>query len=149
MENSDTVITLIGERLAKVGNEFMFRGGAKECGGCKLKKTCLNLNEGIKYRITGVRNTGKHDCFVHDSGVCAVEVIEAPLELSVESRKAIKGSTIVFEPLSCRVSSCEHYELCHPSGLNKGDKLVIIDVQNEIIEPCSKEFILKAVEIKR
>lgn len=149
MEHPDTIITLIGEKQAKVGNEFIFRGGAKECEGCKLKKTCLNLNEGGKYRITGVRNTGKHDCFVHDSGVCAVEVIEVPVELSVESRKAIKGSTIIFEPPSCRVSSCEHYELCHPPGIKKSDRLTIIDVENGIIEPCTEEYILKAVEIKR
>lgn len=149
MENSDTIITLIGEKLAKVGNEFIFRGGAKECNVCKLKKTCLNLNKGSKYRITAVRNTGQHDCAVHYQGACAVEVIEAPLEISIESKKAIKGSTIVFEPLSCRVSSCENYGLCHPSGLKKGDKVTIMDVGNDVIEPCSKEYTLKAVEIKR
>ncbi len=38
MEESDTLITLIGTKLAKEGNEFIFKGGARECEPCRLKK---------------------------------------------------------------------------------------------------------------
>ena len=55
MEESDTIITLIGTKLAKVGNEFIFKGGAKECEPCRLNKTCLGLNSGSRYRITALR----------------------------------------------------------------------------------------------
>ncbi len=149
MEESDTIITLIGTKLAKVGNEFIYKGGAKECEPCKLNKTCLSLNPGSKYRITGIRTGGKLECFVHDSGVCAVEVIEAPIMMAIESRKAIKGSKIVYEPVSCNLSSCENFRLCRPSGLRSGDKFTIMNVESDISEPCRKGLSLKVVEVKR
>jgi uncharacterized protein (UPF0179 family) len=149
MEESDTIITLIGTKLAKVGNEFIYKGGAKECEPCKLNKTCLSLNPGSKYRITGIRTGGKLECFVHDSGVCAIEVIEAPITMAIESRKAIKGSKIVYEPLSCNLTNCENFVLCRPSGLRSGDKFTILSVERDIEEPCRKGISLKIVEVKR
>jgi len=149
MEESDTIITLIGTKLAKIGNEFIYKGGAKECEPCKLNKTCLSLNPGSKYRITGIRTGGKLECFVHDSGVCAVEVIEAPIMMAIESRKAIKGSKIVYEPVSCNLTSCENFVLCRPSGLRSNDKFTIMNVEGDINEPCRKGLSLKIVEVKR
>ena len=149
MEESDTIITLIGTKLAKVGNEFIYKGGAKECEPCKLNKTCLSLNSGSKYRITGIRTGGKLECFVHDSGVCAVEVIEAPIIMAMESRKAIKGSKIVYEPLACNITGCENFVLCRPSGLRSGDKFTILNVERDIEEPCRKGLSLNVVEVKR
>ncbi len=146
--DEETIVTLIGTKLAKVGNEFIFRGGAKDCEGCKLHKTCLNLNIGSKYRITHVRNTGEFDCFVHDSGVCAVEVVEAPIKMAIESRKAIQGSKLVYEQ-ECEESDCEHYTLCFPPGLKKYEKFTIVDVGDEVIDSCEKGKILKVVEVKR
>ena len=149
MEESDIIVTLIGTKLAKVGNEFIYKGGAKECEPCKLNKTCLSLNPGSKYRITGIRTGGKLECFVHDSGVCAVEVIEAPIMMAIEPRKAIKGSKIVYEPVSCNISSCENFRLCRPSGIRSGDKFTIMNVESDISEPCRKGLSLKVVEVKR
>lgn len=145
----DIIVTLIGTKLAKVGNEFIFRGGAKECEVCKLSKTCLGLNVGSKYRIVNIRNSGKHECAVHDSGVCAVEVVEAPVRMAIESRKAIKGSKIVYEAMPCNVPECENLVLCRPSGLVKGDKFMVMNVEGEINEPCKKGYSLKVVEVKR
>lgn len=149
MEEPDTIITLIGTRLAKVGNEFIFRGAVKDCEGCRFNKTCFSLNIGSKYRIVNIRNGGKLECSVHDSGVLAVEVIEAPIVMSLESRKAIKGSKIIYELPSCNLSNCIHYSLCHPSGLKKGEKFTIMDVGDAILEPCEKGYLLKVVEVKR
>lgn len=149
MEEQETIITLIGTKLAKVGNEFIFKGAAKECEVCKLNKTCLGLNIGSRYRITNIRTGEKLECFVHDSGVCAVEVVEVPIKVAVESRKAIKGSRLVYESLSCKLSDCENFILCHPSGLTQGNKFMIMDVEGEINEPCNKGYSLKVVEVKR
>jgi len=149
MEESDTIITLIGTRLAKVGIEFIFKGAAKECEPCKFNKTCLGLNQGSKYRIVNMRNSAKLECFVHDSGVCAVEVIEAPIRMAIESRKAIKGSKIAYEQLSCNYTDCDNFVLCRPSGIKAGEKFSIIDVEDDIDEPCNKNYQLKVVEIKR
>lgn len=149
MEEQETIITLIGTKLAKVGNEFIFKGAAKECEVCKLNKTCLGLNIGSRYRITNIRTGEKLECFVHDSGVCAVEVVEVPIKVAVESRKAIKGSRMVYESLSCNLSDCENFVLCRPSGLTQGNKFMIMDVEGEINEPCNKGYSLKVVEVKR
>ena len=149
MEESDTIITLIGTRLAKAGNEFIFKGAAKECEPCKFNKTCLSLNQGSKYRIVNLRNSAKLECFVHDSGVCAVEVIEAPIRLAIESRKAIKGSKIAYEQLSCNYPDCDNFVLCRPAGIKAGDKFSIIEVEDDLEEPCNKNYQLKVVEIKR
>ncbi len=149
MEESDTIITLIGTRLAKIGNEFVFKGAAKECQPCKLNKTCLALNPGSTYKIVNLRNPSKLECFVHDSGVFAVEVIEAPIRMAVESRKAIKGSKIVYEFPSCNSPDCENYFLCRPSGLRAGEKFNIIDVEGDILEFCRKGYSMKIVEVKR
>lgn len=149
MEEQETIITLIGTKLAKVGNEFIFKGAAKECEVCKLNKTCLGLNIGSRYRITNIRTGEKLECFVHDSGVCAVEVVEVPIKVAVESRKAIKGSRMVYESLSCNLSDCENFVLCRPSGLTQGNKFMIMNVEGEINEPCNKGYSLKVVEVKR
>src|SRR5659263_279587 len=132
MEESDTIITLIGTRLAKVGNEFIFRGAAKECEPCKFNKTCLGLNQGSKYKIVNLRNSSKLECFIHDSGVIAVEVIESPIRVAIESRKAIKGSKIAYEQLNCNYPDCDNFALCHPSGIKAGEKFIIIDVEGDI-----------------
>src|SRR5574341_1395467 len=118
MEESDVIITLIVTKLAKIGNEFIFKGAAKDCEVCKLNKTCLMLNIGSKYKIVSIRNGGKLECSVHDSGVCAVEVVETPIVIGIETRKAIKGSKVVFEPIACKLSGCENYMICRPAGLN-------------------------------
>jgi len=149
MEEEDAIITLIGTKLAKVGNEFIFKGAAKECEPCKLTKTCLNLNPGVKYRIVNLRPSSKLECFVHDSGVCAVEVIELPIKMTLESRKAIKGSKLAYEPLSCSFSGCENFVVCRPTGLRPGDKFMITEVEGDISEPCRKNYSLKVVEVKR
>ncbi len=144
----DTIITLIGTKLAKVGCEFIFRGAAKECEACRLGKTCLGLNLGSRYRVTNIRTGEKLECFVHDSGVRAVEVVELPIRLATESRKAIKGSKLVYEPLNCNPSDCGNIVLCRPSGLVQGDRFMIVDVEGEV-EPCRKGYSLKVVEVKR
>ena len=149
MEESDIIITLIGTKLAKVGNEFIFKGGVKECEPCKLNKTCLALNIGSKYRIVNLRKGPKHECSVHDTGVSAVEVLEVPVHMMVESRKAMKGSTIVYDVVNCNISDCLNYPLCRPSGLKKGEKVTIVDVLDELFEPCEKGLSLKSVEVKR
>ncbi len=107
----DATITLIGTRLAKVGNEFVFNGPIVECENCRLKNTCINLNKGSRYRIVGLRDGVMHDCAIHDTGVVAVEVIEAPIGAAIESRKAFVGSKIVFDRPMCQEKDCSQYLL--------------------------------------
>ncbi|MDF2954633.1 MAG: putative metal-binding protein [Candidatus Alkanophagales archaeon MCA70_species_2] len=141
--------TLIGEKLAKVGEEFVFLGMARECEDCKLRSTCMSLEEGRRYRIEAVKDDIRHDCHLHDGGVCVVRVVEPPIPVAIEARKAFEGSKIVFEPPECDESECEQYELCHPLGLKRGDKCTILQTLESLPDVCAKGLSLKLVEVRR
>ncbi len=145
----DTVITLIGTRLARIGNEFIFNGPVSECEPCKLRKTCHNLNPGSRYKIVNLRNSTRHDCLVHEEGVYAVEVMETPQTVAIESRKAFNGSKIVYEKPNCGNNDCEMQELCSPPGIENGDKRTIVRVIGDPLMPCPRGRKLKLVELKR
>ncbi len=145
----NTTITLIGVRLAKVGTEFIFKGPAPECEDCRFKNSCMNLSPGRKYRIVNIRTTTTHSCDVHDEGVQAVEIVESPIISAIESKKAFKGSKIVFEPPTCKRSECKMHDLCHPIGLEFGDKCTISDVIGDAPDECVKGLSLKVVELTR
>ncbi|OEU64594.1 MAG: hypothetical protein BA870_04595 [Desulfuromonadales bacterium C00003094] len=148
MMELDSTITLIGVRLAKVGLEFIFKGPAPECEECRFKNSCMNLSTGRKYRIVNVRTSTQHSCYVHDEGVQAVEVVESPIISAIESKKAFKGSKVVFEPPSCKRGECTIYDLCHPVGVEFGDKCTISEVIGDTPEECAKGLSLKVVELK-
>jgi len=147
MPKKDKKITLIGKRLANKGNEFIYFGPAEECEPCKLRKSCLNLESGRRYRIVSVRRSAEHDCLLHDGSVRAVEVMIAPVNAAVEAKKAIKGSTIIFKPVECE-QECENSELCNPIGLVARQKYVISKVLKNSPLECPREQSLKSVELK-
>jgi hypothetical protein len=148
MVDLNSSITLIGTRLAKIGNEFIFCGASAECEGCRLKNTCNNLKEGVKYRIVSIRNGQIHSCALHDTGVYAVEVIPAPTIALVESKKAFNGSKIVYEPPACGKVECEHYKRCHPPWLKMGEKYTIVELLREESPECAAGYSLKAVVLR-
>jgi uncharacterized protein (UPF0179 family) len=149
MLKGNASITLIGVGLAKIGTEFVFNGPVNECETCKLKNTCLNLGVGRRYRIVTVRGNMKHDCALHDIGVKAVEVVESPSVVAIDSKNAFVGSRILFKPNECEVSDCKIYELCHPDGLVREEKYTITEVLGETPDKCPEGKSLKLVELKR
>ncbi len=134
-----TFITLIGEKLAKKGTEFVYMGMGKACRGCKLKMVCSNLKKGRHYRITNVRDK-HHDCALHEGGVRAVEIEEIPMVVNIPKDNAT-GSVVSFEPLSCKNRGCPNFLVCHPLINNKKYKIVKV---LETVE-CPEGFHLKKV----
>lgn len=125
------MITLIGSSLAKEGLVFTFYGGTKKCESCRFKSTCLNLEEGRKYVITKVKRV-THKCPLHKDGkVQTIEVEPATIRTSIETRKAYKGSTIIFRTPEC-VCECENWDICHPEGLYNDDKCIIEEIGPEV-----------------
>jgi len=111
-----TGVTLIGTRLAEVGTEFTYHGEAPACEGCPYRDQCLNLTEGRKYRVTGVReNAQTLECGVHDTGVRAVEVEPAPMLANVDEKNAFAGSKAKLEG-PCPYTECPSHEFCEPAG---------------------------------
>lgn len=149
MAKGNPSITLIGVDLAKTGIEFIFNGPTAECEACKLRNTCLNLAVGRRYRITAVRGSTQHKCALHDIGVKAVEVSESPSIVAIDSKKAFSASKIVYKPSECEALDCKIYELCHPNGIEPGEKLVISAVVGDVPEACVEGKSLKLVELKR
>lgn len=148
MAEAETIVTLIGVKLARIGEEFMFIGSTSECDACKLKNSCLNLETGRKYRIVSRREGIQHECAVHDTGVCPVEVVEAPIIAAIEARRAFAGSKISFEPMKCE-KTCGLYDLCHPESLRSGEKYTINNVLGDAPEPCNLGHTLKLVELRK
>lgn len=142
-------VTLIGAKLVKEGEEFIFLGASVDCGDCKLKNTCTNLELGRRYRIEKVRDGMRHDCQIHEDGVCVVEVIEAPITAALEAAYAFKNSNIVFNHIDCDESNCELSESCQPAGLKAGDRCTIIEVIGNAQAECKKGRGLKLVRIHK
>ncbi|MDF1532028.1 MAG: UPF0179 family protein [ANME-2 cluster archaeon] len=146
--DEDTIVTLIGVRMAKPGNVFVFRGKTPDCEGCKLKNTCMNLDIGGHYKVMSVRDSPPLVCAVHDKGVQAVEVVGAPRTVLLESRMARQGSAVVYEPVSCDESDCNMFEMCQNPGPVPGNRYTIVKVVGEPNGDCVKDFSLKIVEMK-
>jgi hypothetical protein len=125
------VITLIGEHQARKGEMFVYRGPLTECRDCKLKAVCFNLEAGGLYRITNVRDV-KHECRIHEGGVCVVEVEKEKHNAALPMRSAIEGSTITFEVMKCDELGCENWRLCHPMGPEKSTKFRVAKVNKEL-----------------
>ena len=124
-------ITVAGERFAKPGEEFFFVGEMPECRKCRFRGTCLNLEPGRKYRIESVREGHLMECALHDGGVLAVHVTPAPIKALVDPKKAVAGSTVVYEPVAASVSE-EDEKYLAPEGLVKGDRCRIVDIGDTI-----------------
>jgi uncharacterized protein (UPF0179 family) len=143
------LITLIGAKLAEEGGEFIFLGAFKKCDECRLKNSCTNLEADRRYRIAKVREEIKHDCYIHEGGVCVVEVEEAPITVAIEAPYTFKNSKIVFEPPNCNDYLCELFNLCRPSGLNAGDQCMVLEVLGPALGECKKGRNLKKVTVRR
>jgi len=148
MVEVDTTITLIGSRLAKEGMEFIFEGESNECNKCKLRNTCLNLERGRRYKVVRIKTPSIHECFLHDGGVIAVEVVKSPVVAILDSRKAIKGAKISYEPPKCSDVPDDMYDLFFPEGLRTGDKCTITDILDNIEDEDICATPLKKVELQ-
>ena len=124
-------VTLIGEKLAKIGNEFIFFGPLPECRDCKVKTVCFNLDEGRLYRITEVRSM-HHDCKIYEEGVRAVEFERVPMKFAVEIKDAVEKNVIQYEGELCENRTCKFFKICFPQGMKVGEKYVIEAVGEEI-----------------
>lgn len=121
-------VTLVGTRLAEVGTEFVYQGEAAPCEGCPYRGQCLNLTEGLRYRVTAIReNAQTLECGVHDTGVTAVEVEPAPIMANVPSKGAYAGSKATLEG-PCPYTECPSHEYCEPAGAEFDEEYRINEV---------------------
>jgi len=124
-----TTVTLVGPRLAEPGTEFVYRGGTEDCEGCPYREQCLNLEEGVRYQVTSVREGGQTlDCAIHaESGVRAVEVEPATVRANVPTKGAYEGTSAELAG-PCPHTECPSHEFCEPAGAEFGEKRKIQEV---------------------
>jgi hypothetical protein len=159
LENKDTggeekmgegrIVTLIGAKLAKEGEEFIFLGPSKKCEECRLKNACTNLELDRRYKIEKVRNEIKHECFIHEDGVSVVEVRESIIPVAIDATYAFKNSKFAFEPPNCRAIDCGLFDACFPAGLKEGDRCTILEVIGDAPSECKEGRVLKMVALRR
>lgn len=126
-----STLTLVGERLAEPGQEFVYRGEASGCEGCPYRDQCLTLTEGRRYRVTAVREDASTlECAVHADGVTAVEVEPAPVRANVAGESAFAGSKAALEG-PCPHTSCPSHEFCEPMGAELDEQYRIAEVLGE------------------
>lgn len=132
-------ITLVGERQAVAGHEFVYRGPQPECRECRVKAACLNQDVGRRYRVIHVREVA-HPCLLNEERVRVVEVEAAPPECSLPTRGAVEGALLAYEPLVCANAACPNFRLCHPVGLERGTRLRIVEVGTELECPLGYDI---------
>lgn len=132
-------ITLVGERQAVAGHEFVYRGPQPECRECRVRSACLNQDVGRRYRVLHVREVA-HPCLLNEERARVVEVEAAPPECSLPLRGAVEGALLAYEPLVCANNACPNYRLCHPVGIDRGTRLQILRVGEELECPLGYEI---------
>jgi len=124
-------ITLVGTRLAESGQEFVYRGEAPACEGCPYRDQCLNLSEGVRYRVEDVREGAQTlACGVHDTGVTAVEVEPVGVTANVPAKNAYAGSKASLAG-PCPHTECPSHEFCEPAGAEFDEDYRITDIKGD------------------
>ena len=131
------LVTLIGEKLANIDNEFTYLGPNNECRNCKLKTVCFNLKPGRKYKITNIRDK-RHNCNVHEGTAAVVEVKELPITTAID-KKLSAGSKVKIENNGCRSIGCDYYDLCSIT-LQKDKNYKIIKIIESIDCPVGNNL---------
>ena len=140
------IITLVDEKKAKKGYEFIHFSIPEECKECNLFSVCMgNLELGRRYRIVGTRDY-EHPCKIFGK-VKVVEVEEPEIQATVESRVAFVGSKITFKSIECKDIDCKNFPYCSAEGLKSGDRCEIVEVIKKVECKIGKDLTL--VKLKR
>ena len=93
--DSVPVITLVGKRQARVGNEFVYMGRTDKCIDCPLRKVCCDKLEPDRvYKVISVRER-EHDCPIHEGGVQLVEVEESGATMTLPTHQLFEGALLL------------------------------------------------------
>jgi len=137
------LVTLIGEKLADKGEEFIYLGPNNDCRNCKLKTVCFNLKAGRRYKISNIRDK-KHACNIHEGAASVIEVEELPI-ITLIDLKHSEGDEIKFKERGCNGIGCINYELCN-ACLQKEKNYIVVKIIENI--ECPLKHKLQKVELR-
>ncbi|MCX6666635.1 MAG: UPF0179 family protein [Euryarchaeota archaeon] len=133
-----TLVTLIGEKLAKEDEEFIYLGPNNDCRRCKLKTVCFNLKPGRRYKIIDIRDK-RHSCELHEGNAAVVEVQELPIIAAID-KELTEGSTARIERKECKNIGCDNFELCNNLALQKDRNYKITKIYEGLDCPIGHEL---------
>ena len=133
-------ITLVGERQAQAGHEFIYRGPQPECTPCKVRSACLNQDLGRRYRITRVRDVS-HPCLLNEERARVVEVEPIAPDCSLSARVGVEGAVLAYERILCSNGACPNFRLCHPVGVDPGMRIRVVELGPELECPLGYSLV--------
>jgi len=115
----------------RYGPRIRLSGESPDCEGCPYRSQCLNLSEGTRYRVTGIReNAQTLDCAVHDAGVARSRSNPRPSpRTSCRSRRT--PADACRSPARARTPNVRANGYCVPDGADFDDERVIDQVLGE------------------
>jgi uncharacterized protein (UPF0179 family) len=138
-------ITLLSERQARPGYQFVYLGGAPVCRTCPYRHACLTLDVGRRYAVSRVRPI-QHPCALQETTANVVEVQPVARTVVVDANAAIAGSSIEIGRFDCARLDCPNWDVCAGPSLPSRQKFRIEKVHAEPAE-CRIGRRLRAVEV--
>lgn len=112
----------------------------EECGDCKLRGVCYNLEEGARYRVVEIR-AQEHACpAMDDEKVVAVEVEKVPTPAILPKKGLLEGVTVTYTESKCDNVGCGYWGLCHPAGKAEGRKYTVVRMGADVVCPRNERL---------
>jgi uncharacterized protein (UPF0179 family) len=139
-------LTVLGKAQARKGYSFIFNGIPQTCQQCPYKSACLeNLEAERIYTVINIPEKEMF-CILRDEKGILVEVEEAHFTILLKAEAAIPGAVFTYTRSSCPID-CQNSLLCHPPGIQSGDKCLIQEVKDFI--ECPEGLKLASVKAER
>ena len=133
-------VTMIQKEQAQIGHEFVYLGPGTQCQDCRVKAACLNQSPRRRYKVVKLRDV-THDCLLNGDVVRVVEVEPSAPPASLDFNSAREGSIVIYQSSGCWDLSCSHYFLCHPGGLESGQKIQVLEVGDRLDCALGRELV--------
>lgn len=148
-KNPNHKITIVGKKQAREGFTFIHRGEAEECAECRFRRVCIaNLEANRVYEVAYIRER-QIPCPIHEDGAQVVEVRESTVKMAIPMKQGFEGAVFTFQPWECKDHDCDRYDVCHPVGLESGDKCKIVEIVGRIRCPLDERDPLAIVLLRR
>lgn len=133
-------VTLVGERWARVGIEFLNAERCEAAGACPVARACQNLEWDREYRVASVRSIHHDVCVVHEEGVRVAEVEELPFVASLEAVKT-RGTAVRWNPPVCHIRGCPNWDRCFPHGPKPGSEYALEKIEGPLECPMGHSLV--------
>ncbi len=148
-KNPNHKITIVGRKQAREGFTFIHRGEVEECAECRFRRVCIaNLEENRVYEVADLRER-QIPCPIHENGAQVVEVRESAVKMAIPMKQGFEGAVFTFQPRECEDHNCDHYDVCHPMGLEPGDRCKIDEIAGRIECPLNAKESFAIVLLRR